>query len=412
MQSSSRFDTRLITMGNWDINDYELFNVWLDQSSIDFKRKKAGEILIKLVDNILKEDITYDGRIRISYLYDLISSLENLVFTTRSLNNKFYRDHLNHALRVAIMARVISITKPFNLKEVELDHLILSCLFHDLAYPLTDVVNVFNSATKALKKCYFLADDYKLQIFTDEKKESNYIYDNVRESRNSINELLYKRNHGIYSALEFIYHLKNDETIVKKYKEVINAIAIHDSACKSMVDIQENKIASILIISDELQDWGRISVGGSKTIDRIERFEVKDNAISVEFPHIKDQNFSPLKQISGKMRNLERLKLNKNDLNIYLKFNTSNFILININEYQEILKILYEISDNKNIINPLTNAELSNSPYFERRLYGISLSDDIKNEVYDSLLKNIKIKEKNIYISILIIMKQYCQILK
>ena len=401
LHSSSLFDARLITMGSWSTENYELFTMWLDQSSIDFKRKKAGEVLIKLVDNILKEDITYDGRIRISYLYDLISSLENLVFTTRELKNKFYRDHLNHALRVAIVARVIAINEPFKLDVAELNQLIISCLFHDLAYPLIDVVKIFDATTQALKKCYFLADDYILKILTDEKKENDYLYDHVSESDSRINYLLNERNHGIYSALEFIYHLKKEEKIIKKYKDVINAIAIHDSACSSIIDIAKDKIASILIISDELQDWGRISVGGTKTVDRIERFEVKDNVISGDFPHIKDQNFSTIKQISGKMKNFRRLNIKEDALKIHINFNTSSFLRINLSDYQEVLMNLYELSENKNIINPLTNTVISDSPHYERKLYGLKLNNDIKNEVYESISKYKIISDKKyLYLNI------------
>jgi hypothetical protein len=94
------------------------------------------------------------------------------------------------------------------------------------------------------------------------------------------------------------------------------------------------------------------------------------------------------------MRNFKRIRINEEILKIHLTFNTSSFIKIKLGEYKKMLQILYKNSNNKNIINPLTNTVISDSPHFERRLYGISLNDDAKKEIYDALSKNKKIIEK------------------
>jgi len=158
LQISSQFDAQLITLGDWSLDERRLLNHWLEQVSTESKGRVAAEIIASHVINCLKDDISVEGRVRIKRLRNVASLLEQLVFTTSELDEKFYRDHINHMLKVSLLARAIAKKKPFCLSEPELNILALACVFHDIAYPLSECGRIFSETLESLKDCFSSAE--------------------------------------------------------------------------------------------------------------------------------------------------------------------------------------------------------------------------------------------------------------
>jgi len=389
---SSGFDIEILTLGKWLVAERNKFHEWTDEINSDFKRVKAGEVLTYFIYSLLSDDCSYEGRSKIRQLYRAVSNLENLVYITRDITNKFYRDHLNHSLKVCLLAKAISTIKPFKLSSDQIKYLLLSCLFHDIAYPLFESVKIFNTIINTLKDCYFSAEFYRSSI----EKRSMFKVENlselIDEEENIIKVMMAEMNHGLLSSMEFASYLNNPQDNIKKYKDVIKSIAIHDSSFISQVNVIENPILGILIIADELQDWGRPSPFCSSIIPRIEDFELLDGKISGKYLSIPDPNFSVFKQICGKNKNFRRLKLDSKKIFFELIFEIDNFLKINIEPFSDLLIELYFNLENKKDFEPCRNVPFYESSTYEKILYGINVPHEIKMSIYELLHAN-KLKE-------------------
>lgn len=385
---STGFDLELLTLGKWSIEERNKFHEWTDQRNYEIKRKKAGELLTYFILTLLSEDCSFEGRSKIQHLYNVVSNLENLVYTTRDISNKFYRDHINHSIKVSLLSKAISTIKPFKLNDVQTKHLLLSCLFHDISYPLSDSVKIFDTTINALKDCYFSAEFFRSNFIkrtiVDKKKLAEYL--DVTET--VINTMIEDMDHGLFSAIEFISYLNNPNETVNKYKNIIKSIALHDSKHISKVDIIKNPVLGILIIADELQDWGRSSVIINSIIPRIEDFELIDGKISGRFSYNPDPNYSTFKQICGKISNFKRLILNPEKINFEIIFDVNCYNKIDLEKYSNLLTQLYINLNNNHFLDPNKNIPFYELTTYEKMTYGINTTSKSKRLIYDLLLKN------------------------
>jgi hypothetical protein len=324
-----------------------------------------------------------EGRIRIKRLRNVASLLEQLVFTTRELDEKFYRDHINHMLKVALLAKAIARKKPFCLSESELATLVLACVFHDVAYPLSECGRIFNKTLESLKDCFSTAELFTNELVKEAKVNLESLALLTGENEARLRTALREMNHGLLSAIEFKVFLKDNKSI-EIYSDVIRAIALHDSDFRTPIDVIDDPIVGLLIIADELQDWGRPTDQDIVVIPRIEDFELMDGHLRGAFIAKDYGNFSLLKQISSKMNNLSRLRVDSNRLKLDFRYNLKGFEKIDHNNFQHLLQILFNSVD-KALMNPSNNIDLSESAYFEKSFFGLEITMSVKEALYRKL---------------------------
>jgi len=393
LQTSSRFDAQLITMGDWSVEEREFFEVWLDQISLDDRNKQAGRVITHFVTEILGKDLSHEGKGKLNHLQNIVSSLEQLVSATRVITNKFYRDHLNHMIKVGLLANAIANCIQIFSSEEDMDYLMLSSFLHDVTYPLSNSVKIHKATIEALKNTYFSAEYYYNEFIRKSVIDSSLLSDCLNIDVKKIDEMIEDMNHGIFSAIEFMKYL-NNEDLFKKYSKVIRSIAMHDSAFSNEVDIKKDPILAILILADELQDWGRPSIVTDFIIPRINNFNLYDRNLSGAYQEYKDRKYSLLKQISGKMNNLKRLVIDNNVININIRFVLSKFLNVDINQFNLFITQLFELVEDDYLLNPEYNVAFSNYSEYEKKLYGLSVNIDNKKLIYD-LIKNEKLLYKS-----------------
>jgi len=191
---------------------------------------------------------------------------------------------------------------------------------------------------------------------------------------------LKKFDHGLLGAQEFMTYLKED--CIENYANVIKAIAFHSPSFDFEVD---DSLLTILILADELQDWGRPV--NLDIIEKIENFQLDDNLLEGEYNTERISNYSVLKQIHSKSLNLSRIKLPKN-FRFKLKFPVNNLKMINLSNFETNLQLLYAncIKLEKSLFSPSYFKRLyeDNSP-FENIYYGLSIPKEAKLELFDLL---------------------------
>jgi hypothetical protein len=102
--SSALCDSLLLDWGTWDEECRRAFSVWIRSDDFEERRLKASELIAFLIEHFLGDQISVDGRVRARRLAETLVHLEDLLITARSgIGKKFYRDHLNHMLRVALL---------------------------------------------------------------------------------------------------------------------------------------------------------------------------------------------------------------------------------------------------------------------------------------------------------------------
>jgi len=378
---SSQFDSHLVALGDWSIEQRRLLNEWLEQETAEQKARVAAQVIASFALDILRNDASIEGKVRIKKLQSTSSLLERFVFTARELERKFYRDHINHMLKVALLARAIAVREPFCLDAHQLKTLTLAAIFHDIAYPISECSRIFNETLKALKNCYKVAEFFTNTLFRETDFDVASIAELIHERKSKVIEMLDHMNHGLLSAIEFQSFLKKEA--ISSYSEAIRAIAIHDSGFETEIDALKDPIIALLIIADELQDWGRPTDQNVSIIPRIEDFVLQDGKLSGRFI-IKDPTFSILKQICSKMKNLQRISLNSDEFEFSILYDAIKFEKIDHQIYESVLQILFE-SVNHDLMNPDENIDLSDVSLFEKGYFGTEITMAIKKTLYEYL---------------------------
>jgi HD superfamily phosphodiesterase len=374
------FDKKLIELGDWNSNDEEEIEKWNETTDYELQRSKAAQLITYLILRILGESCSSSGRIRVKRLGMSLANFEQILISSRGLEKKFYRDHLNHIIRVALLARAIGRKPPFNLPSKDLDKLVLACLFHDVGYPLSRITQTFRSTVGAIKNCYNIASgisktsDIALNLNKDRLVATLLIEERIIEKQ------LKDLDHGLLSALEFISYLK--EGCIEHYTDVIRAIAFHSPSFSSKI---EEKLLTILILADELQDWGRPV--NLTVIPKISNFRFDNNSLGGKYNTEGVSNYSILRQIYGKSLNLNRIRLPGN-FRFELIFPVNNLERMDFRTFENNLQILYNecINLEENLFNPSFFGKLyENKSSFENIYYGFFIPKEIKIKVFNFL---------------------------
>lgn len=218
-----------------------------------------------------------------------IQYFENLLIITRAgFLVKFYRDHMNHMLRVWLIASMIyfKLTKEMGipLKRCDPAALVISSLFHDIAYSIQEAKVISEGIYAGLKSLYqsmeigipdfssYLtseqADKILMQLAAINASERLTSLDE-EEMYKLLKEKFYDENnpsggfdHGVLSAVELGFTLNKYGALASKLiqpntdKKALLAIALH-SIPSVQVDLNAFPELYILILADELQEWGR-----------------------------------------------------------------------------------------------------------------------------------------------------------
>lgn len=374
------FDKELIGLGGWHPNDKKEIQKWNETLDYELQRGRAARLITYLILRILGKSCNSSGKIRVRRLGTALAYFEQILISSRGLEKKFYRDHLNHIIRVALLARAIGRRPPFSLSSKGLDELVLACLFHDVGYPLSKISQSFRSTVQAIKNCYNIASgiseisDMTLNLNRDQLAAALLV--EKRTFENQLKEL----DHGLLSALEFISYLKQDH--IRNYTNVIRAIAFHSPSFRSVVN---ERLLTILMIADELQEWGRpVNLA---VIPKIKDLRLDDNLLEGEYNTKGISSYSILRQIYSKSRNLNRIRLPE-DYRFELRFPLDNLIRIDFGEFENNLQILHDecVDLEQNLFNPSFFKKLyeSNSA-FENIYYGLSIPREIKTKVFNLL---------------------------
>lgn len=261
--------------------------------------------------------------------FDLIEKLcENIFYHERIITfqhligEKFYRDHLMHMVRVMLLCHKFALT--LRVCEEKYVACVLAGLFHDIAYPLERAKDTFQTIFKSLTECFTFFQPVRGAHLDFPDASSNIKLSNLNKIGESvILKILVQQNltnHGVLSALAFLdlWNLQPlDMTLRKTIYLAAEAIAQHDADVKGHYRYSEQPVTVILILGDELQDWGRpVGAMGWIAVPEI-IFQVKNDKIKIEYDYSSTREhfnyaaevFSPLQQLLGKQKNLSRITL-------------------------------------------------------------------------------------------------------
>jgi hypothetical protein len=277
---------------------------------LDLLTGKRKNLSSTLYDVSKERGIESEGLL---YLIRALPDLEAFLYSTSV--KKYYRDHTEHALRVAVLGDflleqdlgngslegIISELTGIDRKLLKEKYWWIVGLLHDIGYPLGKMTTAVNySLVNQLLKCYPTLDieitpfeinlawkgsqkDYLEIIEEDLSKEAKELirrgagYYNQERSKQDFQMFLkkpeghpeYKFNspikldHGVISALSLLRGLGTPEEIKTndKYESYVTAaksIALHNFKAKLKDYIFDSQpLAFFLMLIDELQEWGR-----------------------------------------------------------------------------------------------------------------------------------------------------------
>lgn len=249
-------------------------------------------------------------------------------------------------LRVVLLSRAVaSKVKNLGFSENDLKLVTVAALFHDIAYPLAEIDKVFVEITKAMNKCY-KSIKYPDTLGSFEMTAVTQLIGNMKLLPNmNISDLgnhFNEHNHGLLGAMEFLQCMEKET--IHKYRSAINAIIYHDPAFKVPISVNENKPLSLLVICDEMQEWGRAaSFEKEPTISEIKGFDLNNKRIAGEFVWDNASLVSPLRQIYAKKKNLQRLDFSQmeKEIEIELRFALPEYQCLNYHHVEGLIQKLY-----------------------------------------------------------------------
>ena len=232
----------------------------------------------QLVNDVFGEYLNMD---KIRSLYRRVLSYEFLIeIAVFDIGGKFYRDHICHSIRTALLsARLAS---DFGLHSEDVKSALFSALFQDLGYPVQQARNILKYISNSIGSTF---SSIKIS-------EGNVIYRDNASIISFVDSLcdwarryeLFKRDiieehfldvfltsvmsfhHGILSAFEIWTLLDNPSRELPWIHKAILAIALHDEQIFRTVE-EDYRISCIartlfpslyvLVLADNLQEWRR-----------------------------------------------------------------------------------------------------------------------------------------------------------
>lgn len=348
------FDRKIFEMGKWEFKGsnmsklIEKLNEWINSTGEEKKRALSAQIISILISLFLKKHLVVDAEKRIESLCEKLVHLEALLKITLSgLGKKFYRDHLNHMVRVMLLMNAIGY-KTLSSKDFKRQQkaLIITGLLHDIGLPLAEAREVVDQIANTIKGSYVTVN-ITLPTFsyniTPVVTKFRYLPEVVAKHPGYLEGY----NHGIIGALEILNWV--GEWAIKGYRHIVQAIALHDSKI-DMIQIRfsENPILSLLVICDELQDWGRpVGLSTKPAFPEIKNFYLDQNKLAgvYDYSEVKDKSISPLRQIEGKDNNFSRIILDVGFPNFQIEFKLPEYKTVEGEKFASLLRKIFKDFD-------------------------------------------------------------------
>jgi hypothetical protein len=253
-----------------------------------------------------------------------LANLQSMVESDADRRGKFYRDHLDHAVRVSLTARWIAEIATSG-DESATRLAALGGLLHDFAslLPASSAVSGIQQAASDVYPGLFRRMLQRFQRVRVEAASSAMLYVgslgldlmiDFRQLEERWDELVL--NH----ALQAPYHLQQlaastegGAEVLRRFRPALQAIAVHDSAVplRNPIVAEAWPIIASVIIADELQEWGRpvSGDGGQPALDDLEvRFEPGLIEATFDYRRTQSSHFSVFRLLDAKPRALRRLR--------------------------------------------------------------------------------------------------------
>lgn len=277
--------------------------------NIDFLTGKRKSLSSALYDVTKERGITYDG---ILYLVESLPDLESFLYSTSV--KKYYRDHTEHQLRVAVLGDFLleqdteqGILLGIIAELLEVDKILLKDklwwivgLIHDIGYPLSKMTTAVNwSLLNQILKCYPQLDlevvpmEVSLSQRGAQKKYLPLLEEGLSKKARELLQMgagfceplpvpqretfpggnnghpeytftsEISLDHGVIGALTLLRSLGTPEELKANdeydgYLMAAKAIALHNfkDRLKDFI-FDDNPLAFLLVLVDEMQEWGR-----------------------------------------------------------------------------------------------------------------------------------------------------------
>ncbi len=324
-----------------------------------------------------------------SSLFDFISDFENMIFKDYgfdSLTSK-YRSHFIHQFQVFLLG-VIIIDKFYNKfthyifkhngtltqidKKKKIEKLwFVTAAMHDIGFCIQRFDSLMEKYFKKVLKMKFPPTSLNLERIIVEKDYIDYInelisnsFKNNRKKEILLHKMLLTKNHGFLSAFAIMIELKQNKINISDYKPALNAISIHDwdiwrdfnqfydqkveerfqkrlgirekkylenrvKNHKTFCNFEKRPLTFLLILCDNIQDWGRPSIEQEDNYKHSKEPELINidgdkNSIEINILHRYNQNIENQKDEEDRIE----------EKNIFLKY------LEKISEFSRVWKFL------------------------------------------------------------------------
>jgi len=369
--SSAICDSSLLDLGTWDDDARKVLQDWVRSQDFEERRLKSSRLIPYLIERRLGDQITDDGRVRARNLAESLIHLEDLLITARSgIGKKFYRDHLNHMLRVALIANAIATRSGKLSQSGQIDQLVLACLFHDMAYPLAQSRVIIEESIAAMESSYQSLNFPRLTYAYAMGKVAKLLDELARPPDLSIVDIGYYLDnfaHSVVGGIEFLDYVRTPEM----FRGVLEAIVLHDSQFSSEVEFARSPLLAFLIIADELQDWGRpVAFQEEAVIPEIGNMRITEQGFSGEFDYRRESPLSPFRQGASKFSNLRRLNLAGSGLTINIRLILPDYEIAELHGLEKALLKLYS----PELRNSLNLSGDFGQEWYVERYYGTRIS--------------------------------------
>lgn len=276
----------------------------LDRDTIDNIDRLFGETYRKdLEDTFDLIRLNLHSVIPNIEIYSLLDSLNTQLYFEwlLQLEPKRYRDHIIHAVKVAFIGErllyadrgllgidldktisklladnkgIQEFVKSSNIDApIDFDKVVekvwwMASIFHDLGYPFCCIKRMYGKIEENypyIVERYGFHDDIWGIIHAIRKSLLYQVYQAVGEEQ-KIREAFEKNRHGFWGAINLLFHY---EDLMRRRVEIepntflaihLAALAIFKHDFASEICFDEDSISFLLLLSDELQEWGRIYV--------------------------------------------------------------------------------------------------------------------------------------------------------
>lgn len=316
------FDAELLSRSELPTSLRETVKNWMTLAA-DEKSKQAGIVISSLLERILGVVLSDFGHKKLQRLDQEFLFAERVAIAAGTYENKFYRDHLQHSIRVGLTARAIA--RALQRSQIlddkhECNDYMCAGLLHDIGIATPNLYKTIRTIDNFFKEfcpaishvpgdTHWHAENYRQGI-------SLLRLDDLLSSEN-LARLHRDFNHALIGAIEAVsmFDLSSiDEEWNSRIVRILQAVAFHDTEVEKELVFTREPMAVILVLADEVQEWGRESCPeGLVALHDLAQFCLESAIdIRLDYKSCNVKGFSPLKQIQAKQLAFSRLVLDPN----------------------------------------------------------------------------------------------------